>query len=133
MPAGVDSGTRIRLSGEGEAGTRGGPSGDLYATISVKEHEFYSRDGDDILYVQPINFAQAALGAEIAVPTLYGDVKLKVPTGCQSGRVFRLKNKGFPHLQRSGQGDQVVKLAVVTPEKLSSKQRQLFQELADSL
>jgi len=133
IPAGVDDGMHLRLSNEGEAGTRGGPSGNLYTTISVKPHNLFRRDGDDVLYELPINFAQAALGAQVAVPTLYGEVKLEVPAGCQSGKVFRLKNKGIPHLNRNGQGDQIVKLLVVTPEKLTKKQRQLFQELADSL
>ena len=133
IPGGVDDGTQIRLSGEGEAGTRGGPSGSLYATLSVKQHELFTRDGDDVLYELPINFAQAALGARVAVPTLYGEVELEVPTGCQSGKVFRLRNKGISHLHRNGQGDQIVKLLVVTPDKLTKQQRQLFQELADSL
>ena len=133
IPGGVDDGTQIRLSGEGEAGTRGGPSGSLYTTLSVKQHELFTRDGDDILYELPINFAQAALGAKAAVPTLYGEVELEVPAGCQSGKVFRLRNKGIPHLHRNGQGDQIVKLLVVTPDKLTKQQRQLFQELADSL
>ena len=133
IPAGVDDGMQIRLSGEGEAGIRGGPPGNLYTTLSVKPHEFFHRDGDAILYELPINFAQAALGAKVAVPTLYGETELEVPTGCQSGKVFRLKNKGVPHLHRSGQGDQIVELLVVTPDKLTKKQRQLFEELADSL
>jgi len=133
IPAGVDNGTQIRLSSEGEAGTRGGPSGNLYTTLSVKQHELFTRDGDDVLYKLPINFAQAALGTKVAVPTLYGEVKLEVPAGCQSGKVFQLKNKGISHLHRSGQGDQIVTLLVVTPDKLTGKQRQLFQELANSL
>ncbi len=133
IPAGVDDDTQIRLSGEGEAGTRGGPPGNLYTTLSVKQHELFTRDGDDVLYKLPINFAQAALGTKVAVPTLYGEVKLEVPAGCQSGKVFQLKNKGIPHLHRSGHGDQIVTLLVVTPDKLTGKQRQLFQELANSL
>jgi molecular chaperone DnaJ len=133
IPAGVDSESQIRLRSEGQAGTRGGPSGDLYITLSVKQHEFFTRDGDNVLYELPINFAQAALGTEVEVPTLNGKVKLKVPAGSQTGKVFRLKNKGIPHLRRRGRGDQIVKLFVVTPDSLDKKQRQLFQELADTL
>ena len=132
IPAGVDSDSQIRLKGESHAGTRGGPSGDLYITLAIKQHEFFQRDGDDILYKLPINFAQAALGAEIEVPTLEGKTRLKIPAGSQTGEVFRLKNKGFPHLNRRGRGDQLVTLHVVTPESLTTKQRKLFQELADT-
>ena len=133
IPAGVDDGTRMRLMGEGEAGTRGGPSGNLYITLSVRPHQFFTRDGDDILYELPINFAQAALGTEVKVPTLDGEVKLKIPAGCQTGEVFQIKKKGIPHLHRSGRGNQLVTLSVVTPEKLTKRQRQLFEELANSL
>ncbi|GAI77934.1 unnamed protein product, partial [marine sediment metagenome] len=133
IPAGVDDGTQIRLMGEGETGTRGGSSGNLYITLSVRPHQFFTRDGDNILYELPINFAQAALGIEVEVPTLDGKVKLKIPAGYQTGKVFQLKNKGIPHLHRSGRGDQLVTLRVVTPDKLTKKQRQLFQELANSL
>jgi len=133
IPPGVDNDTQIRLSGEGEAGTRGGSPGNLYATLSVKPHQLFTRDGYDILYELPINFAQAALGAKLVIPTLYGEVKLDIPAGCQSGRIFRLKNKGIPHLYRSGRGDQIVRLLIVTPDKLTERQRQLFQELANSL
>jgi molecular chaperone DnaJ len=132
-PAGVDDGTQVRIRGEGDAGTRGGPSGDLYIRLSVKQHELFERDGDNILYELPINFAQAALGVEVEVPTLDGNTKLKIPAGSQTGAVFRLKGKGVPHLRRNGRGDQMVELLVVTPESLNKKQRQIFQELADSL
>ena len=133
IPPGVEDGSRIRLTGEGEAGTRGGPSGDFYVSLSVLEHEFFVRDGDDILYELPINFAQAALGTEIEVPTLSGQIKLNIPAGSQTGKTFRLKGKGIPRLQRHGQGDQLVSLFVVTPESLTKQQRQLFQELADTM
>jgi len=133
IPAGVDGGTQIRLTGEGGTGTRGGSSGNLYVTLSVRPHQFFTRDGDNILYELPINFAQAALGVEVEVPTLDGEVKLKIPAGCQTGKVFQLKNQGIPHLHRSGRGDQLVTLRVVTPDKLTKKQHQLFQELANSL
>jgi len=133
IPAGVDNNTQIRLMGEGEIGARGGSSGNLYIALSVQQHQFFSRDGDDILYELPINFTQAALGAEVEVPTLDGEVKLKIPTGCQTGKVFQIKNKGIPHLHRRGRGDQLVTLRVVTPDKLTRKQHQLFEELANSL
>ena len=133
IPAGVDDGSRIRLSGEGDAGARGGSPGNLYLNLSIEEHEFFQRDGDNILYELPVNFAQAALGAEVEVPTLWGNVKLKIPAGSQAGQVFQLKNEGVPHLRGRGQGDQLVQLVVVTPESLTKKQRQLFEELAKDL
>ncbi|MDP3947650.1 MAG: molecular chaperone DnaJ [bacterium] len=130
IPAGVEDGSRIRLSGEGDAGVKSGSSGNLYLSLSVKQHEFFQRDGDNILYELPISFTQAALGAEVEVPTLEGNVRLKFPAGSQTGEVFRLKNKGIPHLNGRGRGDQLVRLRVVTPESLTKKQRQLFEELA---
>jgi molecular chaperone DnaJ len=133
VPAGIDNGNGIRLSGEGEAGVRGGPAGHLYVVVSVGRHKLFTRQGDDILYELPINFAQAALGTEVEVPTLYGDSKLKIPSGSQTGRVFSLKDKGIPHLQRRGKGDQLVVLRVKTPESLSKEQRKLFEELSKSL
>ncbi len=133
IPAGVDNSSRLRLNGEGEAGTRGSPTGNLYITVSVKEHEFFVRDGDDILYELPINFAQAALGAEVEVPTLEDNVKLKIPAGSQTGQVFQFKRKGVPHLHGRGRGDQFVTLRIVTPESLNEQQRRLFEELAKTL
>ena len=133
MPPGVDNGNQIRLRGEGEAGTTGGPPGDLFVVISVIEHEHFKRDGDNILYELPLNFAQVALGTEVEVPTLDDDSKLKIPAGCQTGTVFRLKNKGVPHLNGRGRGDQLVMVSLVTPESLNKEQRRLFEELADSL
>ncbi len=133
IPQGVDDGSQICLRGEGNAGTRGGPSGDLYISLSVKEHELFTRDNDDILYELPINFTQAALGAKVEVPTLNGNTTLKLDAGCQTGTVFRLKNKGIPHLRRRGCGDQLVTASVVTPESLTKEQRKLFEELASSL
>jgi molecular chaperone DnaJ len=133
VPPGVDNGNQIRLRGEGEAGTRGGPSGDLFVVISVIEHEYFQRETDDIFYELQLNFAQAALGTEVEVPTLDDDSKLKIPAGCQTGTVFRLKNKGVPHLNGRGRGDQLVTVSLVTPESLNKEQRQLFEELADSL
>jgi molecular chaperone DnaJ len=133
IPAGVDNSSQIRLRGEGEAGRRGGSPGDLYITLSVTEHEFFSRDNDDIIYELPINFAQAALGTEVEVPTLDGKTRLKIPAGSQTGQVFRLKGQGIPHLHRNGRGDHLVTLSVVTPDSLNEKQRRLLQELGDSL
>jgi molecular chaperone DnaJ len=133
IPAGVDNGSQIRLRGEGEAGTRGGSPGDLYISLSVKEHEFFTRYNDDILYDLPINIVQAALGTEVEVPTLDSKTKLKIPAGSQTGQVFRLKGQGITHLRSNGRGDQLVTLFVVTPDSLSEKQRQLFRELGNSL
>lgn len=133
IPAGVDNGSRMRLTGEGDAGSRGGSSGSLYIDIAVKQHPVFVRDNDDILYELPVNFAEAALGVELEVPTLDGNVKLKIPAGSQAGQVFKLKNKGIPHLHRRGQGSQLVSLRVVTPESLNKKQRKLFEELAEEL
>jgi len=133
IPPGVDDGSRMRLSGEGHTGARGGSSGDLYIFFSVLEHEFFLREGDDIIYELPINFAQAALGDEVEIPTLDGDTKLKIPAGSQTGTEFRLKSKGVPHLSSRGRGDQLVQLLVVTPDSLTKEQRQLFEELAEGL
>ena len=130
IPGGVDGGSQLRLNGEGEAGIRGGSPGDLYVTVSVQEHEFFARDGDDILFELPVNFAEAALGTEMAVPTLYGETKLKIPAGSQTGKAFRLKDKGTPHLRRGGHGDQLVRLRVITPESLTKQQRELLEELS---
>jgi len=105
----------------------------LARQFKVKEHKIFVRDDDDILYELPINFTQAALGTEVELPTLNGNVKLKIPAGSQTGQVFRLKNKGIPHLRSRGQGDQLVKLLVVTPKSLTKKQRQLFEELSKDL
>ena len=131
IPAGVEDGSQIRLTGEGEAGRWGGSPGNLYITLLVQEHEFFKREGNDILYELPINFAQAALGDEVEIPTIEGKASIKVPPGTQAGKVIQLKGKGIPH--RSGRGNLLVKIRVVTPEKLDHEQRQLFQELARSL
>jgi molecular chaperone DnaJ len=133
IPAGVDDSSQLRLGGEGLAGLRGGSSGNLYITLSVLPHELFTRDGDNILYELPINFAQAALGAEVEAPTLNGKTKLKLPSGTQTGKVFRLKGHGISHLQRGGRGDQIVTVVVVTPQSLTKEQRQLFQQIAKNL
>jgi molecular chaperone DnaJ len=130
IPAGVDDGSQLRISGEGEAGLRGGPPGDLYIVIRVKPHEFFEREGDDIYCEVPLTFVQAALGDEIEIPTLTGKVKLKIPPGTQTGTYFRLKGKGVPRLRGYGQGDQHVRVTVVTPTNLNEQQKELLREFA---
>jgi molecular chaperone DnaJ len=129
VPAGVEDGTRIRFSGYGEAGAFGGPPGDLYVVLHVKEHAFFAREGNDLHCVIPISFTQAALGAEIKVPTLEGEQPLKIPEGTQSGTTFRIKSKGVPVLQGRGKGDLFVEVRSQTPTKLTKRQRELLQEL----
>lgn len=131
VPQGVDSGSRLRVAGEGEAGTRGGPPGDLFIVISVRPHSIFRRRDDDVLMEAPLSFVQAALGTEIEVPTLDGPVKLKIPEGTQAGTSFRLRGKGIPHLRGHGRGDQHVKVLVVTPTHLSDKERDLLRQLAE--
>jgi molecular chaperone DnaJ len=133
VPAGVDNGNGIKLRGEGDAGSRGGSPGNLYVMITVAEHDFFVRDGDNVIYDLPVSFAEAALGAEIDVPTLYGDTRLKIPAGSQTDKVFRLKDKGIAHVNSHGRGDQLVRLRVVTPDSLNKEQRKLFEELSKSL
>jgi molecular chaperone DnaJ len=128
IPAGVDTGTTIRLSGEGELGNYGGPPGDLYVYITVEEHQLFQREGQDIICAVPISFVQAALGDEIEVPTLAGPMKLKIPAGTQPGQVFRFKGKGFPFLRGSGLGDQICRIMVEVPTKLTTRQKELLQE-----
>lgn len=129
IPAGVDDGAQLRVSGEGEAGKRGGPPGDLYVVIRVRAHEFFDRDDADIYCEVPLTFAQAALGDEIEIPTLTGKVKLKIPAGTQTGTYFRLRGKGVPRLRGYGQGDQHVKVVVVTPTKLNEEQKEALRQL----
>lgn len=129
-PPGVDTGTRIRVSGEGAAGPRGGPPGDLWVVIEVEEHPIFQREDTEIVCTVPISFTQAALGATIEVPTLDGKVDMKIPPGTQSGKVFRLRGKGIPVLRGTGRGDQHVHVVVETPTKLSKRQRELLEELA---
>jgi molecular chaperone DnaJ len=130
MPAGVDNGSRLRVAGEGEAGEYGGPPGDLYVLVHVKEHEIFDRREANLYCTAPISFAQAALGAEITVPTLEGDERLRVSEGTQTGTVFKLKNKGMPVLGGRGRGDLYVTVNVMTPTNLSKEQRRLLEELA---
>ncbi len=131
IPAGVDSGTRVRLVGEGEPGEQGGPPGDLYVVAHVREHPIFVREDAEVLCEVPISFAQAALGTHLEVPTLEGKVKMKVPSGTQSGKVFRLKGKGIAHLHGGGRGDQHVRVVVETPTELSSEQRELLEAFAE--
>lgn len=128
IPAGVDDGAQIRMSGEGEGGLRGGPAGDLYIVIRVKSHEFFEREGDDIYCEVPLTFVQAALGDEIEIPTLTEKVKLKVSAGTQTGTYFRLKGKGVPKLRGYGTGDQHVKVTIVTPTNLTEEQKELLRQ-----
>lgn len=130
IPAGVEDGQRIRLSSEGEAGARGGPAGDLYVFLTVRPHEFFHRDGANVLCEVPITFSQAALGAEIQVPTLDGKASLRIPEGTQTDKVFRLRGQGIPHLRGSGRGDQLVRVRVVTPTKLTAGQREALVQFA---
>jgi molecular chaperone DnaJ len=131
IPAGVDTGSRLRVTGEGEAGANGGPSGDLFIVLHVKEHESFERQGADLYSAVPISFAQAALGAEIKVKTLDGEEELKVPPGTQTGTVFRIKNHGMPNLGGRGKGDLFVAATVVTPKSLTKEQRKLLEQLAE--
>ncbi|MBW3113054.1 MULTISPECIES: molecular chaperone DnaJ [Bacillaceae] len=131
IPAGIDDGQQLRVTGQGEPGINGGPAGDLYVVFHVRSHDFFERNGDDIYCEMPVTFAQAALGDEIEVPTLHGKVKLKVPAGTQTSTRFRLKGKGVPNVRGYGTGDQHVQVKVVTPSKLTDKQKQLLREFAD--
>jgi len=133
IPAGVEDGTRIRYQGEGDAGRTGGPSGDLYIVLSVKAHQFFERDGYNLHCHIPISITQAALGAEIMIPTLEGDVALKIPEGTQSGKDFKLRNKGVPYLNEHGRGDLIVQVAVQTPKKLTRVQKELLRQLGETL
>jgi len=128
IPAGVETGSRLRLRSEGEAGEMGGPSGDLYVFLQVEEHDFFVRDQDDILCRVPISFVQAALGATIEVPTLKDNEKIKIPRGTQNGHLFRLKGKGIPHVRGYGRGDQIIEVHVQIPTSLSRKQEELLRE-----
>ncbi|MGB9660891.1 MAG: molecular chaperone DnaJ [Moorellaceae bacterium] len=130
IPPGVDNGARLRLVGEGEAGERGGPAGDLYVYINVRPHKIFRREGFDVICEIPISMVQAALGDEIEVPTLDGKARLTIPEGTQSGTSFRLKGKGIPRLNGAGRGDQHVLVRVVIPKNLTEKQKELLREFA---
>ena len=130
IPAGVETGSRLRIAGEGESGTQGGVAGDLYVVIHVKEHEAFERQGSNLYSAVPVTFAQAALGAEITVKTLEGQQQVKIPAGTQTGTVFRLKGHGVPVLGGRGRGDMFVSVTVVTPTTLTREQRRLLEQLA---
>src|SRR6266571_4920751 len=132
IPAGIDDGQQLRVAGEGEAGTRGGPAGDLYVLIRLREHALFRREGDDLVHVLRISPAQAALGADLEVPTIEGTTApVKVPGGAQHGQMVRLRGKGVPHLGSSGRGDQLVYLDVAVPRTLTKDQRRLYAQLKD--
>lgn len=131
IPAGINDGQQLRVAGQGELGINGGPPGDLYVLFYIKPHEFFERDGDDIYCEMPISFVQAALGDEIEVPTLYGKVKIKIPAGTQTHTKFRLRGKGIKNVRGQGVGDQHVTVRIVTPTKLTEKQKQLLREFAE--
>ncbi|MCK5073339.1 MAG: molecular chaperone DnaJ [Bacteriovoracaceae bacterium] len=130
IPSGIDTGQRLKLSGEGDAGLFGGPSGDLYVVVEVKTHEFFGRDEFDLYCVVPVTFSQAALGAEIEVPTIRGRVQVKIHQGTQSGKKMRLKGKGITRLGSYGIGDQIIKIHVETPTDLNAEQRELLKQLS---
>jgi molecular chaperone DnaJ len=130
IPAGVDDGSRIRISGSGEAGARGGPDGDLYVYLSVKRHERYRRDGMDLYIDVPISFPQAALGGEISVPTMEGRTPLSLQPGTQSGSTYRLRGRGMPSVRGTARGDELVTVHVVVPTKLSKRERELLEAFA---
>lgn len=133
IPGGVEPGSRLRVAGEGEAGYHGGPPGDLYVIILVNEHPVFKRQGDDIYCDVPVTFPQAALGTELKVPTLEGEEKLRIPEGTQSGTVFRLRGKGVLNLNGMGRGDQLVRINVTTPSRLTRRQRELLEQLAEEM
>jgi len=133
IPAGVEDGTRMRYAGQGEAGSHGGPAGDLYIVLHVKEHPFFEREGKDLHCVLPISVTQAALGAELKVPTLDGEHTLKVPEATQGGTTFRVRGKGIAALNGHGKGDLYVQVKVLTPGKLTKRQRELLEELHSTL
>ncbi len=134
IPAGVDSGSQMRLTGEGEIGANAGPRGNLYLQINVKQHELFRRDEDDLLLELDLNFAQVALGDEVRVPTIDGEPQqLRIPAGTQTGELFVVRGKGVPHLRATGRGDMIVRANVVTPKGLSKEQKDLLKQLAESM
>jgi molecular chaperone DnaJ len=133
VPPGVDTGDRIRLSGEGEAGESGAPAGDLYVQVHVRDHEIFTRDGNDLYCEVPLSFTRAALGGDIEVPTLEGKVKLKVTAETQTGKMFRLRGKGVKSVRSGGLGDLICKVVIETPVNLSAKQKDLLDELENSM
>ena len=128
MAQGINDGQTMQISGGGEAGTKGGPTGDLLLTIRIKKHEIFTREGFDVYITMPITFVQAALGATIKVPTISGVVEYDIPSETQTGSVFRLRTKGIPYIRGKGRGDQYVKVEVETPKNLSQKQKELLRQ-----
>jgi molecular chaperone DnaJ len=133
IPAGVDNGTQVRLGSEGQPGSNGGPQGDLYIALNVRDHKYFRRRENDILLDLDINVAQAALGADVEVPTVDGPAVLSIPAGVQPGKVLRMRGKGVPHLRGSGRGDQLVVVDIGIPRKLNAEQRKLFEQLAATM
>ena len=133
IPAGVDADTQIRLTGEGSPGAFGGPAGNLFITLNIRKHPFFQRRGDDVMLDLEINVAQAALGDDITIPTVDGEARLTIPAGTQSGAVFRLTGRGVPHLRRSGRGDHLTIVQVAIPKKLTKEQKELFNQLGQTL
>ena len=133
IPPGIATGQRLRLSGEGEAGPGGGPNGDLYVVIHVQEHAFFQRDGNDLYCEIPLNYPTMALGGEIEIPTLDGEVPFTLPEATQTGTTFRLRGRGMPDVAGRGRGDLLVTVKVTTPRKLTREQKQLLENLATSL
>ena len=131
LPAGVETGSRLRVSGEGEAGPNGGPSGDLFVVLHVKDHDVFERQGANLYSAVPVTFAQAALGSEMKVKTLEGEEDLKIPAGTQTGTVFRIKSQGMPALGGRGKGDLFVAVTLITPKTLTKEQRKLLEQLAE--
>ena len=132
IPAGIDDGQTFPVRGEGHAGLNGGPAGDLHVTVSVRAHPLFERDGNSVLFEMPISFAQAALGAEVEVPTLDGKVKYTIPEGTQTGSIFRLRGKGIPYVNSAGRGDQYVSVTVETPKNLTKEQKELLRKFAEA-
>jgi molecular chaperone DnaJ len=133
IPPGIEDGSRLRSAGNGEAGIRGGPAGDLYVVIHLKEHEIFERDASNLYCDVPISFAMAAMGGDLNVPTLHGDSAVKIPAGTQSGTVFKLRGKGMPELSGGGHGDLLARIVVAVPKKLTAEQRKKLEEFAELL
>jgi molecular chaperone DnaJ len=131
IPAGVDNGSKLRIRGEGEEGEKGGPPGDLFVFLYVEPHEFFTREGDDIICQIPISFTQAALGADIEIPTLNGNKNINIKKGIESGEIIRIKGEGFPRLRGHGRGDQLIQVIVKTPKNLSKRQEEILKEFEE--
>ena len=133
IPAGIDEGNQLRLRGEGEVASNGGETGDLYVVVHVRQNELFMREGDDLMHVLIISYPQAALGGEVSVPTLEGPTAVRIHPGTQPGETIRLKGKGMPHFRGYGRGDLLVRVGIAVPEKLTSQQRALLEQLSKEL